>query len=700
MSADPSRPEAPAAAPAPAAAAPGDPADRPPEPALRALLDEVELMLGEHGPLARQDPGHRRRPGQLDMARAVAQAIVRREALVVEAGTGVGKTYAYLLPALLSGVRTLVSTATKSLQDQLHGRDLPRLLEALGLPHRTALLKGRGSYLCRHRLDLAGAADLEPRLRRTLDRVQAWAQATVQGDLAELTGLDEGSPLWPWITSTRDNCLGSECPRWRECHVVQARREALAADLVVVNHHLFFADLALRDTGMAELLPTVELAVFDEAHQLPEAGVSFLGRPLASAALLDLARDLRAAGLGLAPGLQPWDACADALDHAARELALAAAGPLAATPPAARSGRRLRWEERAEAGDFLAALGAVGQALAEAVAALDAVREAAPDFPRLVERAQALQARALALAQPAAPAVVRWIELSGLHCRLAESPLDIREALQAQLEAAPRAWVFTSATLGTDEALSWFCGPAGLSGRARTLRVTSPFDHARQARLYVPTAVPRPGSPEHLEAVAELAGRCALAAGGRTVLLTTTRRAMQALAERLRGPLGEAGVRVLVQGEASKRELLARFQAGPPALLIGSASLWEGVDLPGEVLQCVVIDKLPFPPPDDPLVEARVRRLEAEGGDGFRDLSLPEAAVALKQGAGRLIRREDDRGLLVIADPRLVKAGYGRRLLAALPPMERLGRFEDALVWLGSLRDPAGLTRAATTDAS
>lgn len=696
MSADPSRPEA--GAPPPSGP---DPAAAPPEPGLQALLDEVELMLGAHGPLARDDPGHRRREGQMAMARAVAEAIVRRQALVVEAGTGVGKTYAYLLPALLSGVRTLVSTATKSLQDQLHGRDLPRLLAALGLPHRTALLKGRGSYLCRHRLETAATAGLEPRHHRSLARVQAWAQATVHGDLAELSGLDESSPLLPWITSTRDNCLASECPRWRECHVVQARREALAADLVVVNHHLFFADLALRDTGMAELLPTVELAVFDEAHQLAEAGVSFLGRPLASAALIELARDLRAAGLSLAAGLQAWEQHADAIDHAARELALAAAGPLAASPAMARSGRRLRWEERAGAEDFIAALAAVAEALGEARRALQAVDEAAPDFARLAERAAGLQERATALAAPAGPAVVRWIELLGAHCRLAESPLDIREALQAQLDGPPRAWVFTSATLGTDEALQWFCGPAGLSGRARTLRVASPFDHARQARLYVPTGVPRPGSPEHLEAVAELAGRCALAAGGRTVLLTTTRRAMQALAERLRGALGEAGVSVLLQGEAPKRELLARFQAGPPALLIGSASLWEGVDLPGEVLQCVVIDKLPFPPPDDPLVEARVRRLEAEGGDGFRDLSLPEAAIALKQGAGRLIRREDDRGLLVIADPRLVKSGYGKRLLAALPPMGRVHRFEEAMAWLGSLRgEPQPLTTAATTDAS
>ncbi|MDO5088138.1 MAG: ATP-dependent DNA helicase, partial [Comamonadaceae bacterium] len=606
------------------------------------------------------------------------------------------------------------------LQDQLYGRDLPRLVRTLGLPVRTALLKGRASYLCLHRLEMARHdVPQGPATARTLARIERWAPVTRTGDLAELPGLDERSPVIPLVTSTRENCLGSECPQYRACHVNLARREALAADVVVINHHLFFADLAIRESGMAELLPAVRVVVFDEAHQLNETGIQFLGQQLGSHQLLDFARDLLAAGLQQARGLADWQTHALHVETAARELRLAAGQPRAGS-------QRLRWADAAPDGlnapAWSAALARVQNTLAQTAQALDTVSEIAPDFVRLQARAQALAQLAARFAGPADADAVRWLDV-GLHTlRLVESPLDIarvvREKLLRPPEAAtppppppaepsppglerPRAWVFVSATLGDDERLTWFTKPCGLQD-AEVLRIGSPFDYGRQAALYVPApaAFPRPADPDHPAAVARLAGDAALRLRGRTMVLTTTLRALRAIGSALAARFEAEGqpLQVLVQGDWPKRELMARFQAGsapgqPGCVLVASASFWEGVDMPGDALQCVVIDKLPFPPPGDPLVEARCRRIEAAGRSAFADYSLPEAAVALKQGAGRLIRRETDTGLLVIADTRLIGMGYGRRLLGALPPMRRLGcaaEWEAALATLAqALTAPA-----------
>jgi ATP-dependent DNA helicase DinG len=461
----------------------------------------VTWVLGAHGPLARGDTTHREREGQLRMAQAVAQAVEDRASLVVEAGTGVGKTYAYLVPLLLSGCRALVSTATKSLQDQLFLRDLPRLKDALGVPARLALLKGRSSYLCLHRLDLSRTtAELPDRFAvRTLARVEAWAPATRTGDLAELEGLDDRSAVIPLVTSTRDNCLGSECRHFMACHVVRARREAMAADLVVVNHHLFFADLALRDSGVAELLPTVDAAVFDEAHQLVDAGLQFLGQQLGTSQATDLARDVLAVGLAQARGLQPWAERCAALDRGARELRLACAGPLQQV----RGIVKLRWGERASQAAFAAALDGLGEALDGLHASLDAVHGVGPDVDRLLQRAQALRAQCSRFELEATPGTVRWIDLSPHQARLVESPLDIRDMLGEQRRAAPKAWVFTSATLGDDEQLSWFTAGTGLED-AQLLRVGSPFAYPLQARLWVPRRFPKPNEAGHPRAVGEI----------------------------------------------------------------------------------------------------------------------------------------------------------------------------------------------------
>jgi ATP-dependent DNA helicase DinG len=664
------------------------------------LVFEVEAAFAPGGVLSRAETHFMPRAGQTEMALAVARAIEGAYPLVVEASTGVGKTFSYLVPALLSGERVLVSTATKALQDQLFGRDLPRLIDALGLPVSIALLKGRASYLCLHRLESSrqDAQEQSSASMRSLAKIEQWSQATRTGDLAELAGLDERSPLIPLVTSTRENCLGAQCPRFRPCHVNLARREAMAADVVVINHHLFFADLAVRESGVAELLPSVRIAIFDEAHQLNETGVQFLGSNLTTGQLLDFSRDMLAAGLQLARGLVDWHQVVGATEQAARELRLCVGRQY--------PGTKLRWTDASpESVDDHAwsnALEVVHSSCLHAMAALDTVSEIAPDFVRLRERAEQLAGRAESFVRACEPGCVRWVDV-GTQLRLVESPMDIAKAMKTRVlgpkpegAESAKSWIFTSATLGDDEKLSWFTRPCGLTD-ATVLQVGSPFDYARQAAVYVPPDFPKPGDPSHTGRVAECAAAWSRRLGGRTMVLTTTLRALRSIGEALQASFDQSGeLEVLVQGALAKRVLIERFRAGNSdgkkgCVLVASASFWEGIDFPGDSLQLVIIDKLPFPPPNDPLVEARSKQLESQGRSAFSDYFLPEAAVALKQGAGRLIRRETDHGVLVVCDSRLVTMGYGRRLMKALPPMKRLASEQELMDQLNEL------TRICTT---
>ncbi|MDP1952852.1 MAG: ATP-dependent DNA helicase [Polaromonas sp.] len=658
---------------------------------------QVLEAFGPDGAIARATDHFAARSGQTEMAVAVARAIEGAYPLVVEASTGVGKTFSYLVPALLSGERVLLSTATKALQDQLFGRDLPMLVKALRVPVSTALLKGRGSYLCLHRMEMArhDPGFPERSALRTLAKIEEWARLTVSGDLAELPGLDERSPVIPWVTSTRENCLGAPCPRFRACHVNHARREALAADVVVINHHLFFADMAVRESGVAELLPTVRIAIFDEAHQLNETGVQFLGKNLSTGQLLDFSRDMLATGLQLARGLADWQALAGAVEHTARELRL--------NVGQAYPGSKLRWTDATPEGlhekEWASALSSLSACLDVAGKALNTVSEIAPDFVRLNERATELAERALGFSCAADPGGVRWLEV-GTQLRLVEAPLDIAKSIAAIVfptdQEAAKSWIFTSATLGDDERLSWFTRPCGLA-EAELLRVGSPFDYARQAAFYVPKNFPKPGDPAHPAAVAVSAADWARRLGGRTMVLTTTLRALRSIGDALQATFeNSTDMQVLVQGAMPKRALIERFRQADQhgsrgCVLVASASFWEGIDVPGDALQLVIIDKLPFPPPNDPMVEARSRLLEAAGGSAFNDYFLPEAAVALKQGAGRLIRRETDQGVLVVCDGRLATMGYGKRLMRALPAMQRLVSEEELFERLDLL------TRTCTT---
>ena len=680
------------------------------------LRDLVQEAFAPLGVLARATDQFSPRQGQTDMALAVADVLAHGGSLVVEAGTGVGKTFAYLVPALLSGERVLLSTATKALQDQLYARDLPRLVQALNLPIRLALLKGRASYLCTHRMEMA-RRDVSIPDRHTvhlLSRVETWSLSTRTGDLAELPGLDERSPLIPLITSNRENCLGSQCPKFKTCHVNAARREALAADVVVINHHLFFADMAVRETGMAELLPSVRVVIFDEAHQLNETGVNFLGHQLGTAQLLDVTRDVLATGLQLARGLADWQGVCSALERAARELRLVAGNRTGAL--------KLRWTgdapEGIHPGVWQQSLQDVGAACVQAIHALDTVSEIAPDFMRLHDRLVEIAKRVDAFLNPCAADAVRWMDVSASQMRLMEAPLDIAQTVRDRLllersdvlsdsiddvmrqDTRPRSWIFTSATLGDDPRLRWFTEPCGLES-ATVLRVSSPFDYPIQASLYVPRTIVRPSDPEHSSQVAIMASQAVRRLGGRTLVLTTTLRALRAIGDVMKRQLEGTGVEVLVQGEWPKRHLMTRFREGAQpggvgCVLVASATFWEGFDVPGDALQLVIIDKLPFPPPNDPLVEARSKRLEAQGRSPFNDYFVPEAVVALKQGAGRLIRTESDRGVLVLCDNRLVTTAYGRRLLSALPPMRQLHAEDELAQSLDALSEHL-ISKTATT---
>ena len=659
------------------------------------LRSEVSACFSADGPLARAWPSFVTRSGQQAMAEEVARTVDQGGCLVVEAGTGIGKTFAYLVPALLSGRRTLVSTATKTLQDQLFARDLPRLLQALALPVRVALLKGRGNYLCLQRLQMARQDDglLSTRDMRALARIEQWSQQSRSGDMTELPGLDERSPLLPLVTSTRDNCLGSNCPQWRSCHVQLARRQAMDADVVVINHHLFFADWQVRESGMAELLPAVHTVIVDEAHQLNEIGVQFLSDQVGTAQWLDLSQDLLATGQTHARGLADWVALSTQLEHDARDLRLVAG----------RRQGRVAWLSEAPEGvdgdSWNQALEMLMRGVQTVGEVLDPITGMAPELERLRERCRSLQARVQTLRSPTPVGCVRWLEC-GAHLRLLQAPLDIATALRARVwpdgEGSDRkAWIFTSATLGEDASVRWFTEPCGLDD-ARVLRIASPYDYRQQAGLYVPRALPRPADPGHSQAVAKWVAQQASSLGGRTLVLTTSLRALQVIGAALSTLLAEHGITVLAQGQMPKRELLARFAQGGGDkhryVLVGSASFWEGVDIAGDALQLVVIDKLPFPVPSDPLVEARTRRMESQGRSVFAEYFLPETAVALKQGAGRLIRSERDRGLLVVCDTRLRDQAYGRRLLSALPPMVQLA---DENAWSAAM---VALTRASTTD--
>lgn len=644
---------------------------------------ELDRIFAPGGPLSRAIPDYRPRAQQQAMAARIAGAIRARQVLVVEAGTGTGKTVAYLVPALLAGGKVIVSTGTKPLQDQLFHRDLPAVRAGLGVAASAALLKGRANYVCRYHLARNLEAGRLPTREAAHDlrAIARFAARTASGDKAELAAVAEGSPAWAAATSTRENCLGGKCPDFGGCFVVKARREAAAADIVVVNHHLFFADLALREEGMAELLPACNTVILDEAHQLPEIASEFFGTTVSTGQLIDLARDAQVELRLGAPEDRQVAEIVRAADRAARELRLAAG---------AREGRLpAQGLEREPA--FAAALAALAQALAAAAAALDRLAERTEGLASCARRAGDLGARLARWRADAGGELVRWVEVYAHAVALHMTPLAIADSFRRQLDGPPRAWIFTSATLAVGGDFSHYLHELGLD-HAASAAWESPFDYRANALLYLPPGLPLPNSPDHTDAVVDAVLPVLRASGGRAFLLFTTLRAMRRAHERLARACRETGLDLplLVQGEGSRSELLDRFRRLGNAVLVASASFWEGVDVRGEALSVVVIDKLPFAPPDDPVLAARLEHLRRNGRDPFAAYQLPHAAIALKQGAGRLIRDERDRGVLVLCDPRLATRPYGRQLLDGLPPMRRTRSLADVEAFLRSARiDPS-----------
>jgi ATP-dependent DNA helicase DinG len=651
-------------------------------------MHDYSDLFGAEGPLATAIPGFATRDEQIEMAEQVAMALRAHGRLIVEAGTGTGKTFAYLVPALLSGRRVIVSTGTRNLQDQLFHRDLPTVARAIGRPVRVALLKGRANYLCIHRLELAeqqaAARGLRREVARGLGKVREWARVTRQGDIAELTQLSDSDPVWQWVTSTRDNCLGPECPSFDRCHVVQARREAQAADVVVVNHHLLMADLVLKEEGFGDLLPGADAIVIDEAHQLPEIAANFLGFVVSSRQLQSLSRDVAAELLATGVRHEVPATFAQTLDRHLFDLQDALRGP------------RERAEAREWSAHVVESIEQLQGLLSEFVAALGEAAKDSTAIAALRRRGAELAARLrMLVAQDEEAASVRWAQSSTHGVTLHYVPVDVAEQLGALVEGHTSAWICTSATLAVGDSFDHFMGRLGMR-EATTVRFGSPFSYERQTLLYLPRGLDPPSSPRHTEQVIDAALPVLHAAGGRAFLLFTSHRALRDAAEILLQRLGATlPFPVLVQGDGPRESLLSKFREYGNAVLLGTSSFWEGVDVKGAALCVVVIDKLPFAAPDDPVLKARLDAIEQRGGSPFFEEQIPQAVIALKQGVGRLMRDPNDFGVVMVCDQRLRTRAYGRIFLESLPPMPRTERIEEVEEFLYEKLASVGITAPA-----
>lgn len=631
---------------------------------------DVSELLGADGPFARELPGFAPRAAQQQMAAAVAEAMDEQHILIAEAGTGTGKTFAYLLPAVLSGKRVIVSTGTKTLQDQLFHRDLPRVRQITGARIKASLLKGRANYVCLYRLDQT-YKDGRFASREQVDQLHSlrtWAQRSSSGDRAELLGVPEDSPLWPKVTSTAENCLGADCPMFNDCFVVKARRAAQEADLVVVNHHLLFADLAIKQEGFGEILPGAHAFVLDEAHQIPDLAGQFFSVSFSARQLQDLGSDSEAE-CGSVTGAfavlkEPIAGTASALRRVR----------LALDKHPAKGAFSLIEQDRFALGEL--------RELQTAVRALEAAlagqAERSRGLTSMHERCQGLVERLDQVLDGGARDWVHWYELTSQGFSLHATPLDLAPPLRSLRQQSRAAWILTSATLSVAGEFQHFARQLGLDDPV-TLSLPSPFDYANQALTYLPRGLPDPAAPDYTDRVVEAALPVLQASRGRAFILFTSHRALRRAAERLAGqpyPL-------FVQGTAPRHQLLSDFRDSGNGVLLGAASFWEGVDVAGEALSCVIIDKLPFAAPDDPVLEARLAAMRDAGGNPFVQWQIPAAVIALKQGAGRLIRDVADRGVLMLCDPRLSTRPYGKLFLRSLPPSPVTRELADVRTFFG-----------------
>lgn len=627
-------------------------------------MSDLNKVFAADGPLAQTIAGYKTRQQQLEMALAIEEAIKNNQQLIAEAGTGTGKTFAYLVPALLSGGKVIVSTGTKTLQDQLFTRDLPAVRDALKVPVTVAMLKGRANYVCHFHLERSAN---EGRFISREDAnyvhiIRNFVENSSTGDKSELVEVPENATIWPAVTSTRDNCIGQECSYYKDCFVMEARKRALAADVVVVNHHLFFADVMLRDEGVSELLPSANTVIFDEAHQLPEVAGLFFGEDVSTSQLMELARDSEAEYVTTAKDCPALQEAAKKLEKAVRDFRLIFA----------YEGSRMPVQKAIALKGFDDNYAEMQAKLKELSAVLETQAARDPALENCWQRAMALEVQLQRWQKADNENLVRWVEVFTQSVQLHATPLSVAEGFSKQLNAQPRAWIFTSATLAVKSDFGHYINQMGL-GNAATGHWESPFDYDKQALFYVPPEMPDPNSPSYIASVAAVALPVLQASGGRAFVLCTSLRAMREIHALLKEAFSQNGMEypLMMQGESSRSELLERFRKLGNAVLVGSQSFWEGVDVRGEALSCVIIDKLPFAPPDDPVLSARIDKMNQEGKNAFMEYQLPYAVITLKQGAGRLIRDETDRGVLMICDPRLITKPYGRRIWQSLPPFKR-----------------------------
>lgn len=636
------------------------------------MIADLQYFFADDGPLAGTIPGYRLRPQQVEMASAVGEAIETNGVLIAEAGTGTGKTFAYLVPALSKGGKVIISTGTKTLQDQLFNRDIPMVRNALQAPVTVALLKGRANYVCHYHLERAknDGRFLNRDDVVYLARIESYAKTSKTGDRSGLGEVPEDATVWPQVTSTRENCLGGDCPNYKDCFVMEARKQAMEADVVVVNHHLFFADVVLRDEGVAELLPACNTVIFDEAHQLPETASLFFGESVSSSQLIELARDTRIESATSAKDNAALPEAASALEKSARDLRLQLREESGRQPYSAAQDNPA----------FAAALGTAVTRLNALTAILEAQADRSEGLQICWTRGMDLLGGLARWEEEDDRAWVRWIEIFGASVHLNATPLSIADIFHRQISGNPRAWIFTSATLSVQGDFSHYQREMGLAAAA-TAFWESPFDYEHQALLYVPEGLPEPNAEGYTRKAVEAALPVIEAAQGRTFFLFTSLRAMREARELMETGMKKLGMDypLLMQGEGSRTELLERFRKLGNAVLLGSQSFWEGVDVRGEALSLVIIDRLPFAPPDDPVLAARIEMINAEGRNAFMEYQLPRAVITLKQGAGRLIRDESDRGVLMICDPRLITKHYGKRIWRSLPPMRRTREQADVL---------------------
>jgi len=622
---------------------------------------DVEEILGASGPFARLIEGFIPRDAQLQMAKSVGDALSNAKVLVAEAGTGTGKTFAYLVPALLSGQKVIVSTGTKNLQDQLFQKDLPLVKKALGVPVEVALLKGRANYLCPHRLELAmsGGRFQSRSESHEIQEIRQWSGRTKSGDIAECHQVSESSMVWSKVTSTADNCLGGDCGFLSDCYLNHARRNAQEAELVVVNHHLFFADLSLRDEGIGELLPAADSFIFDEAHQLPDVAANFFGVTMSGNQLLELARDTIAEDINEAGEDRRLRITAEQLEKAVKDLRLSLGDSL----------RRAPWSEVADDRAVLKAIEQVAETLDTLQDALEPQADRGKGLASCLSRCGEFKGRLEILTSKPLEDHIHWFETHTRSFTLNLTPLQIGERFTEQMSNFPHSsWIFTSATLAVGKHFEHFTRELGIETIAETEQWQSPFDFSQQALLYVPEDMPAPNEPAYVETVVERAVEVMSHNRGGTFLLFTSHRALRRAAELLEGRIDHP---VLVQGDEPRSILLEQFRKHGNALLLGTGSFWEGVDVRGEALSCVIIDKLPFASPGDPILQARIDAMRKEGKNPFMEYQLPQAVITLKQGVGRLIRDVTDFGVLVLCDPRLGSKSYGKIFIDSLPLMSK-----------------------------